>query len=95
MSDNNDMPLSTWVHFAVTYDASTTTLTLYRDGSNVKSLNNYPTWSGSSGGLSIGTFTNLTTTTHLWPGYLDDVVVYNRALNQSEVQSLMAGNLTQ
>jgi hypothetical protein len=81
------LPTNTWVHLAATYDA--TTLRLYRDGTQVAT------------GAFAGTMANGTDTTgiamrntsnmHYFPGLIDDLRLYSRALSAAEVGVLAAG----
>jgi hypothetical protein len=81
------IPLNTWTHLAATYDA--TTLTLYRDGVSVAT------------GAIAGNMTNPTANTgigarnswdqHWFQGLIDDVRIYQRALDATEVSVLAAG----
>jgi Concanavalin A-like lectin/glucanases superfamily len=77
-------PVNTWTHVAVTYDG--TIVRLYVNGTQVATRNqtgavqtsSNPLWIG--GNQPYGEFFN---------GLIDEVRVYNRALNQGEIQSDM------
>jgi len=73
-----------WHHIAGTYDGST--LTLYVDGIKVQdSLDIQLTidYNLTSRNLIIGNYYG--TCTHPYTGYLDEVMIWNRALTQSEI----------
>jgi RHS repeat-associated protein len=80
-----DLTLGQWAHFAYTYDGSQ--LKVYRDGA----LNNTTT---DSGGISFGGseatigIGDPTYTSNEWPGAVDEVRIYNRALSATEVSQL-------
>lgn len=77
-------PASTWTHFALTYDNATTTMRLYRNGSNVTTTTNAAmAWSGSTLQLGIGSYSGA----NVFSGYLDNTRIYNKALSQREVES--------
>ncbi|MEI6753956.1 MAG: LamG-like jellyroll fold domain-containing protein [Paludibacter sp.] len=78
--DNNHIPVGTWTHVAVTYDAATYTMCLYTNGilvatnNNVLPINDAAVRIGSYG-VAVAPF---------W-GDIDDVKLWNRALNASEI----------
>jgi Concanavalin A-like lectin/glucanases superfamily/Secretion system C-terminal sorting domain len=80
-------PVNRWVHVALTYDAATTTMVLYRDGLVVNSNIAVGTASGSGqnyiSGYDDGPIT------YNWKGNLDQVRVYNTALTQAQIQADM------
>jgi chitodextrinase len=69
------LPLNTWSHVAATYDG--TTIRLYVNGVVVASQAQSGAISTSAEPLRIGAG---------WPGLIDEVRVYNRALSVSEIQ---------
>ncbi|MBD0364841.1 MAG: LamG domain-containing protein [Flavisolibacter sp.] len=95
--------LNRWTHIAVTYDASTSKITVYKDGA---SANNRVLRSGNYGkikfnnfnGMVLGSFAFQTTpslTNHgpegwakSFNGALDQFRIYNRALTDAEVTQL-------
>lgn len=82
VSDPTPLLPNTWTHFALTYDNASTTMRLYRNGSNVSSATNAAlAWSGGNGRLGIGTYIN----TNNFNGYIDNVNIYSRALTAWEV----------
>jgi len=95
---------NTWVNIAVSYDAPSSTFTLYINGNRVNS----GTVSGLSGPLSFADVGNIVfgttqfqtspsqtsgTTSQPWAsfmtGKIDEVRVYNKALNASDLQALI------
>jgi hypothetical protein len=87
--DPRPFPVGSWIHVAVTYDAATTTMTLYRNGSAVKSNSSAPPNTG--GPMAIGQ--HPWAGCH-WHGQIDEVRIWDRALNQSEIQNQMHQELT-
>ncbi len=79
------MPASTWVHHAVVKDG--TALTYYRDGEEAATsavtvtIDPNPFYMGGDG------------TSEHWAGMLSDVRIYERALSQGEVRSVMKGDV--
>jgi hypothetical protein len=88
--------LDQWVHWAVVYDG--TNLVLYRNG-NQSVLGGAATnavtaalgYAGYSGSVHIGSELGQPAS-RTWNGMLDDVAVFNTALSQAEVNTVMAGN---
>jgi gliding motility-associated-like protein len=83
VQDPNSLSLNVWHHVAVTYDAPSTIMTLYKDGS-VVATNTVLPYSGS-GTLSIGGFGNNFTLN----GSVDEVRIWNRPLCPSEILNNM------
>jgi uncharacterized protein YjdB len=84
VADATPIPENTWVHVAVTYDAGTTTMKLYRNGSLVAtntSVSGYTTET-----TQLGAHFN---TVSLLQGALDEVRIWNRALCGDELQNNM------
>lgn len=80
-----------WTHLAMTYNASSDTLTIYRNGQLRNSFTSYQTsWSGSTSPCFIGGYNPPTeadyTFRHL--GLIDDVRVYSRDLSADEMALL-------
>jgi hypothetical protein len=86
-------PLNTWTHVAVTYDAATSTLSLYKNGVQVAVNTNAPNYSG--GGNAIGKHLGGGCNYH---GLIDEVRIWNYARSASEISanigSTMAGSET-
>jgi len=79
------IPLNTWVHLVASYDGST--IRLYRDGMEVASAN----YSGSmtnTGSQMTGIGVRASLNTHWFPGQIDEVRIYNRALSLNEIRFL-------
>jgi len=94
--------LDQWVHWAVVYDGITN-ITLYRNGnqgpyggaasSPVTAYVEYGSF--DQGAILIGTeFDPGQPATANWNGLLDDVAVFNVALSQAQIQTVMAGNFS-
>lgn len=83
VQDPTALTLGTWYHVAVTYDAASNLMTLYKNGISVAS-NTVTPFSGSDA-LSIGAFTGSFVTT----GSMDEVRIWNRPLCQAEIQNNM------
>ena len=77
--DNN------WHFIALTYDG--TTANLYADG--VLKTSAAEAWNLVPSGCVIG---GQVGPTQFWPGSVDDVRIYNRALSATEISQLAAGN---
>jgi hypothetical protein len=79
--------LNNWQHFAVTWDMNTTELRLYVDGTAY----DQPVRGDvhvDGGALIIGADIDNDTPLALFPGTIDDVRVYDRALEPAELQAL-------
>lgn len=72
-----------WHHVAVTYNLSTTTLTLYVDG--VQESQSTSIAAASSGTVYIGSYGAAQV---VFSGLIDDVRIYDRAFSASEIASL-------
>jgi hypothetical protein len=85
-SGSTPLQLDTWYHGAVTYDGST--VRLYLNGqfetSSAKALNTQI----NSGGLTIGHTSPLDLITSEWNGLVDEAVIFNRTLTQTEIQDI-------
>jgi hypothetical protein len=71
--------LNTWNHVAVTYDAPTTTMKLYINGSMVSQNNAVPAATGNA--LQIGAYASAA----FFNGSIDEVRIWNRALSAAEL----------
>ncbi len=79
----NDIPLNTWTHLALTFNGST--LIIYRDAATHATLS----WTGnigsSSNNLYIGEYGGLS---RWYSGFIDELRIYNRALSATEIKAL-------
>lgn len=92
--DANFVATNHWEHVALTYDAATTTMKLYRNGVLVQTNAAAP--ASASGQNYLGAFDDtglggggLGVETYSWNGAMDEVRIYNTALTQAQVQSDM------
>src|SRR5262249_23030688 len=76
------LPINTWTHLAVTYNGST--LTFYRDGVAVATSSASGTLSPTTGTLQIGG----SQFGEYFKGLIDEVRIYNKALNEKEIQTV-------
>ena len=76
------LPINTWTHLAVTYNGST--LTLYRNGVAVATSTVSGTLSPTTGTLQIGA----SQFGEYFKGLIDEVRIYNRALSDTEIQTI-------
>ncbi|GAB2958841.1 hypothetical protein GCM10027048_27470 [Hymenobacter coalescens] len=83
-------PLNTWVHVAVSYDAATSTMRLYRNGALVASNTAAPTYASAI--LSIGA--HGTTGGCNWDGRIDEVRIWNTVRTAAEIQATKDVTLT-
>lgn len=81
------VPADTWVHLAGVYNGSN--ILLYRDGTQVASTAITGNMTTGSGPIGIGARSSFDQ--HWFPGHIDDVRVYDRALLVQEVGVLAAG----
>lgn len=90
VQDPTPIVANTWYHVALTYDAATTTMKLYKNGVLVSTNTNVTPFVGGNA-LRIGAFDNAQ---NLLGGKMDEVRIWNRALNQCEIQNNMNGELS-
>jgi hypothetical protein len=87
VQDSVALALDTWYFVALTYDAATDQMILYKDGVSVDSatvtanVTVARTWIGSDGIFDANP----------WTGTIDDVRVYNEALTAEQIAALYAG----
>ena len=76
-----------WTHLAVTYDASSRSLKLYRNGTLSSTVENVDPVAAADRGLMIGAMAT-SGATKSFGGHLDEVRVYTRALTPEQVSYL-------
>jgi hypothetical protein len=81
--------INKWVHFYATWNGAT--INLYRNGVLVKTASQTTGVGSNVFPTSIGA--NGAATDRFFPGYIDDVRIYNRALNAREIQQLYLNSL--
>jgi uncharacterized repeat protein (TIGR01451 family) len=86
MSTSTVPTTSAWHHFAYTYDGSSQQI--YLDGGLAGSASASPTIAYDTHPLLIGAEIDNEIVTSFFPGLIDEVTIYNRALSQSEIQSV-------
>ena len=84
--DMNTLQLNVWQHIAATYDGSN--MTIYKDGIAVISSNFSGAIGNSVNNLIIGDWATQTWGTRNFPGKIDDIGIWNRALTEQEIQNL-------
>lgn len=90
--------LNQWVHWAVVYDG--TNITIYRNGNQgpnggvaSQAVNAPLAFPGFTGAILIGSELDQAGTVN-WNGTLDDVAVFNGALTQSQIDTVMTGDFS-
>jgi hypothetical protein len=91
LSAPNPVTAKTWTHLAVTYDGANARL--YVDGTQVHALPISGTFGPDTTPLILGGNGNYQEVTERFPGRVDEIVLYNRALTAAEVGQLAAGVL--
>lgn len=82
---HDSIPFQHWTHLAFTFQLSSQTLTIYKNGTPVKT-GTLPSPSGmETNDLYIGYDR---THQYNFQGYLDDILIYNRALQTAEILQL-------
>lgn len=79
----------TWSHLAVTYDGANARL--YVDGAQVDEKPITGTFGADTTPLILGGNQNEGVVTERFPGRIDEIVLYNRALTASEISALAGG----
>jgi len=87
IQDPETFPLGVWVHVAVTYDAATNTMKLYKNGQEVASSTSMSTYGTTY--LQVGAYNS----SNIFDGDIDEVRVWDRALCIGEIQTQMNGEL--
>lgn len=82
VQDPNPIVINTWYHVAVTYDAATTTMKLYKNGNLVATNTNVPqVLNGNI--IRLGSFDD---GDNVFNGRMDEVRIWDRALTTCELQ---------
>ena len=89
VQDPTPIVANTWYHVALTYDAATTTMKLYKNVVLVSTNTSVPPFTGGNA-LRLGSYDALQ---NLLGGKLDEVRIWNRVLPQCEIQNNMNGEL--
>ena len=79
--------VGTWTHLAGVYNPSTTSLDLYINGTSNGSATKTLSWD-ATGGVQFGRMLSADAYTGYFPGVVDDVRVYGRALSATEIRNL-------
>lgn len=89
LDDPGFFTINHWEHVALTYDAGTSTMKLYRNAVLVASTNSAQ--ASVSGQNFIGRYDDASANFYSWKGNMDEVKIYNTALTQAQIQSDMVG----
>lgn len=84
--DGPVVPAGAWTHLAAVYEVNPGLMHLYVNGSPVGTTASSPPTAGTAD-LQIGAGQGY----QFFPGLIDDVRVYSRALTQADVQAIVAG----
>ena len=87
VADPVTFPLNTWTHVAVTYDAPSNTMTLYKNGLVVATNTNISYNNGGS--MAIGN-SSPTVNGYRFSGKMDEIRIWNRALCATEITNNMS-----
>jgi len=91
VTDQGTFSTNTWTHVAISYDATTHTMNLYKNGSLVSTNSNAPAYGG--GTIALGHHPISPSSGCFFQGQLDEVRIWNRALCQAEIQNNMSCQL--
>lgn len=81
VEDSNVLSVNTWYHVAVSYDYTTQTLKLYKDGILIDSNNNVPA-PNNGNDIHIGSFNDAS---NLFNGSIDEVRIWNVARTEEQI----------
>jgi hypothetical protein len=81
VTDPTTFPVNTWVYVAVTYDAPSTTMNLYRNGSLVASNNSVSAYTADNTFIGSNSGTG-----SFFQGYVDEVRIWSVALSQAQLK---------
>jgi hypothetical protein len=82
VTDVSTFPLNTWVYVAVTYDAPSTTMNLYKNGSLIASNASVSVYTAEN--TFIGSHQG---STSFFSGYIDEVRLWTTALTQAQLKA--------
>ncbi|OJX32970.1 MAG: hypothetical protein BGO86_13400 [Chryseobacterium sp. 36-9] len=85
VEDSVPISINTWHHVAVTYDAATTTLKLYKDGGLISTNTDVDPVDGGNM-VRLGAFSDAANS---FTGTMDEVRIWNRALSPVEIANTM------
>ncbi|PZU91686.1 MAG: hypothetical protein DI529_00525 [Chryseobacterium sp.] len=85
VEDSAPLSINTWYHVAVTYDAATTTLKLYKNGELVDTNTEVDPVEGGNM-VRLGAFSDAD---NVFTGTMDEVRIWNRALSSAEIANHM------
>ncbi len=88
VQDPTPLAANTWYHVAVTYDAATQEMRLYKDGVLVSSATSVPAYTETT--LFIGAFNS----GFFWNGRIDEVRIWNVVRTATEIDNNKACSLT-
>ncbi|MEL6865872.1 MAG: LamG-like jellyroll fold domain-containing protein [Bacteroidota bacterium] len=83
VQDSEALPTDEWVHVAVTYDAGTQVMTLYKNGFQVDQASSVANHGGSN--VSIGAFNG----GNHWEGEIDEVRIWSVVRTEAELRASM------
>jgi len=92
VQDTTALPVNTWVHVALTYDSSTQTMKLYKNGQLIKSATSIPLVNTTDRNILIGAFANPPSS--FFKGSIADVRIWKVARTQAEIQADMRRRLS-
>ena len=84
IQDATPMNTSQWYHVAVTYDAGTNTMILYKNGTQVATGNPVGVYTGETNAY-IGAYDNGGGPSFLWDGQIDEVRIWNVVRTPAEI----------
>ncbi len=88
LSDPAVFPLNVWTHVAVTYDAASSTLVLYKNGVPVATSNSAPAYVSEN--IQIGAYE----TSNFFQGNIDEVRIWSMARTQCEINTYMNSEIS-
>ena len=92
IQDTTALPVNTWIHVVLTYDSSTQTMKLYKNGQLIKSATSVPLVNTTDRNILIGAFA--TPPSSFFKGSIADVRIWKVARTQAEIQANMSKRLS-